>query len=328
MRDVATVPENAVEYSCHMEVMRCPSLPSPCDVLCISQVSGLFLKLQQVCSVLGGDYNTTAFWQQRRWLPSDAESNTKYNRRMRDAARRARMERLRRAVASLQRVLQPMARSWEALPLDVVALISQFMTSAVNVCNVSLVCRGWADACAARLQQCAIAACVNILCDRVACAECARLARISEAERRAEEAARLAARAQRRVALNAMHAYRKQMLEGRIVYHRHDLGSAREAVEVLHVRAYERKGEISCSLHVERYTPHLWRGGQGGSRRSATAGMWSAPAVLDVNDLTLEEACCDCVDQDGHACAFCSMNGPNVKWNWCVAEVRLKLKDT
>ena len=153
---------------------------------------------------------------------------------------------------------------------------------------------------------------------------------IEAEKRRALEAARRAAEVARRHHLNFVHARRASMLTGRTILHRHDVDTEREGIELLHVLAYERKGDLACSLHVHRCTPLAWRWRE--MRR--LAGLWR-PAVLDVNDNTFEDAMCTCADLQAGNCELCSLpTSQDRKWNWCLVAredapqrgVRLTLK--
>lgn len=141
----------------------------------------------------------------------------------------------------------------------------------------------------------------------------------------AAEARRMKSAAKRR-AEDILFEARVGKVEKRWVYHRHDMGSAREGTELLYVVRCERseRARGGCLLHCESYVPPTDKAQS--TQMEASYFNPFKQTRMEVNDDTLELSLCVCLSTG--ACAFHAAHGAGVSAMWKVAgRVKLRLKE-
>ena len=138
----------------------------------------------------------------------------------------------------------------------------------------------------------------------------------------AAEARRMNTAAKRR-AEDLVHEERGNKVEKRWVFHRHDVGSAREGTELMYVARCEKSGR-GCLLHMESYVPPPDEALQ--SQMVASSFNRFKQTRMEVRDGTLELSLCVCMSTG--VCAFHAAHGAGVSAMWKVAgRVKLRLKE-
>ena len=141
----------------------------------------------------------------------------------------------------------------------------------------------------------------------------------------AAEARRMKSAAKRR-AEDILFEARVGKVEKRWVYHRHDVGSAREGTELLYVVRCERseRARGGCLLQCESYVPPTDK-----AQSTQMVASYFNPfkqTRMEVSDDTLELSLCECMSTG--ACAFHAAHGAGVSAIWKVAgRVKLRLKE-
>jgi len=140
----------------------------------------------------------------------------------------------------------------------------------------------------------------------------------------AAEARRMKSAAKRRAA-DVVHEERVDKVERRWVYHRHDVGSAREGTELVYVALCERSSRGGCLLHCECYSPPPDKA-QATLMEASSSNPWKQTRI-GVSDSTLETSLCVCFSTGG-LCGYHAAHGAGVRAMWTIAgRVSLRLKD-